>query len=356
MNRFFIGVFALGVISTHASLKDVGVIGPKGEVLLYSSEGRFITVKSCSPNTILGTTPTEANINCPGNSIKIPINDFKQSILNLVSGQRLYTLKPVTPSEILDFRREGPTLEHIRIWEIELEKINTFIATYGPANANLVRKEELMKALQSQETRVEAIKKINSEVEKTINLIVDQTKLTLTKFNSDNDQFLYTVLKQFNSKEIFPCGLKGSVSERIQDCSYQINSVSEGFVLVTRTKDFKTVYKEISTGLLWSHTLSRYMQHFSAKEACYSGLSEVGGISHLTWRLPSKEDYEEAEKSKIRVALPDMNDEFWTSTIVPILIGRAWQFDNYENFDPDRRFRRVDRYRLGRVRCVADDR
>ena len=80
-----------------------------------------------------------------------------------------------------------------------------------------------MKALRSQEARVSVIKKINAEVEKAVNLITDQTKLTLAKFNSDKDQFIYTALKavleQFNPNEKFPCGLEGSVDERIKDCS-----------------------------------------------------------------------------------------------------------------------------------------
>ncbi len=56
-----------------ASIKDVGVIGHGGEVILYNKEGDYIFVKACDPNTILGITPEEARSNCQGKSSKVPI-------------------------------------------------------------------------------------------------------------------------------------------------------------------------------------------------------------------------------------------------------------------------------------------
>ena len=147
-----------------------------------------------------------------------------------------------------------------------------------------------------------------------MNLIVDPVKLTLTNFNSDKDNLLYTVLKQFNPKETFPCGLEGSVDDRIKDCSYQLNSKKEGFVLVTRSKDFKEVYKETSTGLLWSDRLPYSLGYKSASSSCNSSLKEVAGISGVTWRLPSINEYKEAEENGIRNALPNMNYWFWSSS------------------------------------------
>lgn len=331
-----------------ASVKDVGVIGPDGEVILYYKDGDYIIVKACDPNTILGMTPAQARSNCQGKSNKVPIESFKQSLRNLVSTDRLNVLKPLTPEEV-----EAYNSDQIEAMVIELEKINNFIAVYGAENANLVRKEELVKALRSQETRVSAIKKINAEVEKAVNLIADQTKLTLTKFNSDKDQFLYTVLKQFNPNQKFPCGLKGSVDERIKDCSYQLTSEKEGFVLVTRSKDFKEVHKEVSTGLFWSDRLPKTMDHYSAEKACNSSLKEVAGISGVTWRLPSIDEYKEAEKNGIRKALPNMNYWFWSSSVHRSYSSYAWLFDGFDGS--------TDWYGRGRsrrgfivsVRCVA---
>lgn len=333
-----------------AAVKDIGVIGPESEVIIYYKEGNFIIVKACEPNTILGLTPSQVRSNCQGKSNKVPVETFKQSLRNLVSTDWLNVLKPLTPEEVEAYSKDASNSELIETIVIELEKINNFIAVYGAENANLVRKEDLLKALRSQEARISAIKKINAEVEKAVNLIADQTKLTLTKFNSDKDQFLYTLLKQFNPNQKFPCGLKGSVDERIRDCSYQLTSETEGFVLVTRSKDFKEVHKERSTGLLWSDRLPNYMDHYNAEKACNSSLKEVAGISAVTWRLPSIDEYKEAEKNGIRKALASMNYWFWSSSVHYSYFGGAWQF---HGGDGKTDYYHRDYYGDISVRCVA---
>ena len=298
-----------------ASVKDVGVIGPDGDVILFYKEGDYIIVKNCDPYAVLGLTPAQARVDCQGKGNKVPVESFKQAIRNQVSSYRLNVLKPLTPEEVEAYAKDGPSSDQIEAMVIELDKINAFITTYGAENANLVRKEELLKALSSQETRVHVIKKINSEVEKALNLITNQTIVTLSKFNTNRDQFLYTVLKNFNPSQNVPCGLQGSVNDRIRDCSYQLTSQKEGFVLVTRTKEFKEVHKEIKTGLLWGDRLPSAMSHYDAEKACKADLAEVAKISEVSWRLPSIEEYKEAEKNGIRKALPNMNYWFWSSSV-----------------------------------------
>lgn len=358
MKKLLVGLLSVGVLigCSHvqdtkripASVKDVGVIGPDGEVILYYKEGDYIIVKACNPNTILGMTPDQARSNCQGKRNKVPVESFKQAIRNLVSTDRLNVLKPLTPTEVEAYSEDCPNSDQIEAMIIELEKINDFIAAYGAENANLVRKEELVKALRSQETRISAIKKINAEVEKAVNLIANETKLTLTKFNSDKDQFLYTVLKQFYPNYKFPCGLKGSVDERIKDCSYQLTSKKEGFVLVTRSKEFKEVHREVSTGLLWSDRLPLTMNHTNAREACKEDLKEVAGITGVSWRLPSIDEYKEAEKNGIRKALPNMNYWFWSSSMYLHYSYFRWLFMGKEGS--------TDGYPVSSresVRCVA---
>lgn len=125
-----------------------------------------------------------------------------------------------------------------------------------------------------------------------------------------------------------PCGLKGSVDERIKDCSYQSTSKKEGFILVTRSKDFYEVHKELSTGLLWSDRLNNSMDHYHAGKACKADLKEVAGIEGLAWRLPSINEYKEAEKNGIRRALPSMNYFwFWSSSVHRDSSDSAWLFN-----------------------------
>jgi hypothetical protein len=149
-----------------------------------------------------------------------------------------------------------------------------------------------------------------------------------------------------SESDSFACGLKGSIEKRIQDCSEQ----REGFILVTRTQEGKEVHKEVSTGLLWSDRLPLRMNHYSAEKACKADLKEVGGISGVTWRLPSIEEYEEAEKNGMRNALPNMNHWFWSSSVLSYYSNYAWLF-NGSSGSTD--YVSYSRNNYGSVRCVA---
>jgi hypothetical protein len=193
---------------------------------------------------------------------------------------------------------------------------------------------------------------------------VKSIKLVESNENDDNCSLYLKKYKQKLKKEVVeysiykselikkdvegtgPCGLEGSVDERIKDCS----SEAEGFVLVTRSKDFKEVHKEKSTGLLWSDRLP-YMSHYNAETACSSNLKEVAGISGFTWRLPSIDEYKEAERNGIRKALPNMDNWFWSSSVHSYDdyngSGSAWLFDGTGDTYYG------SRSSLSWVRCVA---
>ena len=68
------------------------------------------------------------------------------------------------------------------------------------------------------------------------------------------------------------------------------------------------------------------MTHYNAEKACKADLAEVAKISEVAWRLPSKEEYEEAEKNGIRKALPNMNYWFWSSSVHRSYSDVAWLF------------------------------
>ncbi len=295
-------------------MKDVGVKGPNGEVLLYYKEGDYIIVKNCDPNTILGSTPDQARQNCKGRSSKVSVESFKAALRHLVSVDNLYNLRPLTPIEVRAYDNRSPYYEDIDAQIEELDKINDFIKNYGEEDAKLVRKEELEKALDSHKDRARAIKKINAEVEKAISLITDQSKLAMTKFRTDKHQFLYTVLKNFDPTKKYPCGLSGSVKERIQDCSLQEGSVNGDFVLVTRTQDFIEVHKDRRSGLLWG---DRIVPRFFTKNAlflCQNQTYPGGANIKAKWRIPTIDEFKTAEMDGIRKALPNILDYYLSST------------------------------------------
>ena len=330
---------------------DVGVIGGDGSVLLYYSEGDYIIVQNCEVNTILGTTPQEARANCHGRSNKVPVESFRHAIRDLVSTDRLDFLKPLTPDDVKTYAENGLGSSQMEAMVIELDKINAFITTYGAENANLVRKDELVSALKSYKDRVKVIKKINVEIDKAIAFITDHASLTLTKFGTDKSQFMYTVLKNFDPLLKKPCGLVGSIDERIKDCSYQETSRNGNFVLVTRTTDFKEVHKDTVSGIYWSDRLTDFVYSYDqAMRSCKGDLAEMGGIGiGAHWRVPSLEEYKAANTNGIKSSLPNMDYYYWTSTFNPKESDYAWMFNGITGAFLGG-YRHSD---TGSVRCVA---
>jgi hypothetical protein len=162
-------------------------------------------------------------------------------------------------------------------------------------------------------------------------------------------------MDQFDSINNTPCGLNGSVDERIHDCSLQPNSQKEGFVLVARTTDSKEVYKELSTGLLWSDTLPTLMDKTNAKNACKDSIAEGAGLSGVSWKLPSINQFKEAEKSGIRKALPNMNSWFWSSTASTNDSNDPWLYSGHygNTFTFSGIFNFARKFNFA-VKCVAE--
>lgn len=307
---------------------DVGVVGPNGGVIIFHKENEHIIVKNCEVNTQLGLKPSEARSNCMGKVNKIPIDSFKLALRNGISKNLINNLRPITPEEIEAYKSVNSSVP-LEDMETELEKINRFIQTYGSENADLFRRGELTKSISSVKARENAIKKINTEIEKVIEQIVDDSKLTLTKYSTDKDKFLYTILKNYDPSKIYPCGLVGSIDERVLDCSNQTDSQKEGFILVTRKNDFSEVYRELTTGLLWGDELPSQASYLFAAKSCETYASDDSTLSKLSWRLPTKEEFEAAEKNGIRKDLPNMDSLFWTSSSFSTHSTLGWVFSYY---------------------------
>lgn len=348
-----------------SSVSDIGIIGPKGEVILYYKEGDFIVFRQCDPNTILGVNPSQARKNCTGQEMKVPVESFKQSLRLLVTPERLNILRPLTPEDVEDFMKEGPTPEQVQKLELELERINNFIRVYGAANANLVRKEEVLKALQSNQARTRALRKVSSEIEKAIELITNSSILTLKKASTDKDQFLYTVLKQYLPNQKIPCGLQGTIEERIKDCSLRSYSPEKGFQLVTRTLEFKEIHRQVSTGLLWTDVIAgewtfEKATYLNTCSSYYLHSNETGGISGINWKLPSIKDYKQADIDGIRSVLPRMQEEYPGSTLAnyfltsDLNLKKQEQYKTWWYYGGDGSFVSISRFDYGaRIRCVG---
>ena len=120
-----------------------------------------------------------------------------------------------------------------------------------------------------------------------------------------------------------------------------------GFSVIAEKDGFK-VMRDNSTGLIWSDRVTKKMDHYQACKLDYLDDPAFCGLN-LEWRLPTIEEYEEAEKNNIRDALPNMNYWFWSSSVHADYPNYAWLFyGDYGGLGLD--------YRNGRyysVRCVA---
>lgn len=187
------------------------------------------------------------------------------------------------------------------------------------------------------------------------------------------------------------CGLTGTISDRISDCStkFDINATWSGaskgnagqgtWKLVTRAGNisnegiYREVWRDERTGLLWSSVVSKTLNWCQAAgvhttdtsgfcnnssyqtqpagmvkaiSACYEGTSETSTDSRIDllakaktssnplsvkWRIPTIYDYEVADYNGIRYVMPDMSaagNVEWTGTTRATDLTKAWVFDS----------------------------
>lgn len=115
-----------------------------------------------------------------------------------------------------------------------------------------------------------------------------------------------------------PCGLEGSIDERIKSC----NHAKGEFVLVARNDKGLEIYKDQKTGLMWGDRISTDFNHYGSQMACEKDLKEAELIKGVNWRLPSVREFETAASHGMKESLPNMQYSFWTSTPVKMKTKR----------------------------------
>jgi hypothetical protein len=154
---------------------------------------------------------------------------------------------------------------------------------------------------------------------------------------------LSTLIMSFHSEAQslrVPCGLSGSIEERIQDCARHDFSSVGNFVVVTRTQNLKEVHKDLATNHLWGHSVKK-MNYRRLLMACSTYQEELGHLTGIDWEIPSKKDFEVAHENGL-IGLPNMDNIFWSSDIKILnrgpfgryIDGGAWFYDgNYGVFN-----------------------
>ena len=109
-----------------------------------------------------------------------------------------------------------------------------------------------------------------------------------------------------------PCGLQGTIEERIKDCS----QVKGTFAVISVSEKGDEIYKDLKSQLIWGNRISTDFNHFGAQKACSEEVSGYQVLNSLKWRLPSIKELEEAAAHGMKAALPNMEHSYWSSTPV----------------------------------------
>lgn len=157
---------------------------------------------------------------------------------------------------------------------------------------------------------------------------------SVPKQDKDNDE---NITKSFDLGEV-ECGTAAelkNVSERASDCETKFtkektfwngltNGISgEGNFIVVMNKDSKTIWKDETTGLLWSHNIGQdtwaaASGNFGDNETEDFICNKIAGFGEdeVSWRLPTRSEFLQADINGARFVLPDTNRIYWTASSV----------------------------------------
>lgn len=121
--------------------------------------------------------------------------------------------------------------------------------------------------------------------------------------------FVLFILFMLQAAFANPCGLTGSVDERLKEC----NLTKGNFSLVMKTDGGLEVYKDTKSGLIWGDRIGFEFNHYGSQKSCGDDNPEAS-LLPLKWRLPTIKEFEQGAANGLKAALPKMTYSFWTST------------------------------------------
>jgi hypothetical protein len=108
-----------------------------------------------------------------------------------------------------------------------------------------------------------------------------------------------------------PCGLAGSIEERIKECA----QTKGDFALVAMTDKGVEFYKDLKTGLIWGSRIISDFNHYGSQRACSDEISGYK-VLDLKWRLPTIREFEQAYAHGMKAAVSNGDYAYWTSSQV----------------------------------------
>jgi hypothetical protein len=132
------------------------------------------------------------------------------------------------------------------------------------------------------------------------------------------------------------CGTVGSIADRVRDCSRFGKLVQNAnYELVTITNENSYIYRDKTSGVIWSDLLPGSLNQNEAMQACATLPQAPAEMKVSGWRLPTVQEFETASKNDFISLAPNMNYAFWTSSLYNN--SSAWYFDGFTNQSSNKR-------------------
>ncbi len=296
---------------TPSSTRDVGVLGPDGQVNIYYQEGENIIVRKCPPLTILGASVTEARQKCQAGEVKISVSKFRQAIRDSLAVDQLSRLKPLIVAEAKTYVEKNFSKADVAALEAEFKRIDDFIKAYGDQKSL----GKLASDYKTLDEKLKVIREIEKQIDATITLIADQSKIEVKKLGPDGDQFIYTVLLKFIDEHLDICGQEGSIEQKKASCK-ELGQKYPKLELIT--KDDKGLkFLDPVAKVFWAVSYSSDLMNFyEAEKACKA--IDPESSSGIYWRLPTLKEFADAEDAglgKILSSAASPAFGYWSSDI-----------------------------------------
>jgi len=287
------------------ALAYVAIIGPKDEVTLYQRNVGDIEIYYCKPGTENLDSLRTGFLNrvCEvSDSIRIDIDNLKYAFRNKITADKANVLNPLTKNEVFAFINDR-------------------------------RKENQIDQLSSLPDLKSALYKIETQFTMFLDMIISYKELTILTYDKNKNNFLYNLFSSFDPNLSVPCGLGGSLKDRIEACAllkdpnnmlltigerveydkeYNKYILGTHFYLVMSSLNYDEFYQDISTSHFWSDRLPKAMTYSEAKSACES-FKEPGFLENYKWELPSIQEYKIADELEIRKQIKNnwKDADFW---------------------------------------------
>ena len=234
----------------------LGLIGPKGEVILFYKERNQIVVKQCENYTVL-KLESDCEI-LPGTVVQnISVSNFKDSLqmaLRFPVGNYDEDMKKKI--ELLNNASEDDNVEYLlkRQKELKLQvgKIEAFIEEFGVGNVDSGRLSSLKEALSQVDGELgghlelnKIVKEINGKIDDLVDRVISSKTLHRYAFSEDKAGFVFNILRSFMrapflsasfrtiSKGSFLMGSPSGEDDRESDEDQRQVTISKSFDIMT---------------------------------------------------------------------------------------------------------------------------